>query len=54
MTWNVSEALSVDAAYMRVEIDSPTVNTTSSSSSHLNGEFSGYADLLGFSAQYRF
>lgn len=54
MTWNVSEALSVDAAYMRVEIDSPTVNTTSSSSSHLNGSFDGYADLLGFSAQYRF
>ncbi len=54
MTWNVSEALSVDAAYMRVQIDSPSVNTTSSSGSHLVGDFDGYADLLGFSAQYRF
>jgi long-chain fatty acid transport protein len=54
MSWNVSEALSVDAAYMRVQIDSPTVNTTSSSGSHLKGEFSGYANLLGVSAQYRF
>lgn len=54
MTWNVSPRLSVDAAYMRVEIDSPTVNTTSSSQSHLNGKFTGHADLLGVSAQYRF
>lgn len=54
MTWNMSERMSIDAAYMRVEIDSPTVNTTSSSSSHLKGSFSGYANLLGFAAQYRF
>lgn len=54
MTWNVSDALSVDAAYMRVQIDSPSVDTTSSSSSHLKGDFDGYANLLGFSAQYRF
>ena len=54
MTWNVSEALSVDAAYMRVEIDSPTVDTHSSSSSNLVGSFDGHADLLGVSAQYRF
>jgi long-chain fatty acid transport protein len=54
MTWNVSDALSVDAAYMRVQIDSPTVNTISSSSSHLVGSFEGHADLVGLSAQYRF
>ena len=54
LTWNASERLSIDAAYMRVAIDSPTVNTTSSSSSHLSGEFDGHADLFGFSAQYRF
>ncbi len=54
MTWNVSPRLSVDAAYMRVQIDSPTVATTSSSGSHLNGKFTGHADLLGVSAQYRF
>jgi long-chain fatty acid transport protein len=54
MTWNVSPALSVDAAYMRVQIDSPTVDTTSSSSSHLKGSFEGNANLFGVSAQYRF
>jgi long-chain fatty acid transport protein len=54
LTWNVSPRLSVDAAYMRVQIDSPVVNTTSSSQSHLYGKFSGYANLLGVSAQYRF
>jgi long-chain fatty acid transport protein len=46
--------LSVDAAYMRVQIDTPSVNTTSSSGSHLVGDFDGHADLLGVSAQYRF
>lgn len=54
MTWNVSEALSVDAAYMRVQIDTTSVNTTSSSGSHLVGDFDAHADLLGVSAQYRF
>src|SRR5690606_231781 len=54
MTWNVSEALSVDAAYMRAAIDSPTDDTHSSSSSNLVGSFDGHADLLGVSAQYRF
>jgi long-chain fatty acid transport protein len=54
LTWNVSPQLSVDAAYMRVEIDTPTIDAVSSSSSHLTGEFDGYANLVGFSAQYRF
>ena len=54
LTWNVSPRMSVDAAYMRVQIDDPTVNTTSSSGSHLVGTFTGHADLLGVSAQYRF
>ena len=54
MTWNVSPQLSVDAAYMRVEIDSPTVDTVSSSGSHLVGEFDGYANLLSMAARYRF
>jgi long-chain fatty acid transport protein len=54
LTWNATPNLSVDAAYMRVQIDDPTVATVSSSGSHLNGEFTGHADLLGVSAQYRF
>lgn len=54
MTWNVSEAFSIDAAYMRVQIKDPSVNVTSSSGSHLVGDFNGHADLFGLSAQYRF
>ena len=54
LTWNATPNFSVDAAYMRVQIDDPSVATTSSSGSHLNGEFTGHADLLGVSGQYRF
>lgn len=53
-TWNVSPRLSIDAAYMRVEIDSPYVDTHSASSSNLEGTFDGNADLLGIAARYRF
>jgi long-chain fatty acid transport protein len=54
VTWNASDRVSIDASYMRVQIDSPSVNTTSSSGSHLVGEFDGHADLFGLSARYRF
>lgn len=54
MTWNVSEALSIDAAYMRVQIASPKIDIVSSSSSRLVGGFDGHANLLGVAAQYRF
>lgn len=54
LTWNMSENLSIDAAYMRIEIDSPTIDVRSSSSSRLVGSFDGYANLFGVSAQYSF
>ena len=54
LTWNVSDAFSVDAAYMRVQIDAPSIDAVSSSSSRLVGDFDAHADLLGVSAQYRF
>lgn len=54
LTWQASPHMTIDASYMRVQIDTPTVNTTSSSGSHLVGEFDGYANLVGVSAQYRF
>lgn len=54
MTWNVSEALSVDAAYTRVTIDNPTVNATSSSGSRITGTYNGHADLFGVAAQFKF
>lgn len=57
-TWNVSPALSIDAAYQRIEIDSPKialpVDAGSGNSSTLVGSFDGYANLFGVSAQYRF
>ncbi|MGO4222213.1 OmpP1/FadL family transporter [Lysobacter sp. TAF61] len=54
VTWQATPALSVDAAYMYISIDSPTIDVVSSSGSHLVGEFKGHADLLGFSARYKF
>ena len=57
-TWNVSPALSIDAAYQRIEIDSPKialpVDAGSGNSSTLVGSFDGYANLFGVSMQYRF
>lgn len=53
-TWNVSPALSIDAAYMRLQIDDPKIDAVSSSGSRLTGTFNANADLFGISAQYRF
>jgi len=54
LTWNMSSNLSIDAAYQRIEIDTPRINVLSSSSSRLVGSFDGYANLFGVSAQYSF
>ncbi|GAB3379764.1 OmpP1/FadL family transporter [Lysobacter fragariae] len=53
-TWNVSQAISVDAAFQRISIDDPKINHTSSSGSSLQGEFTGYANLFGIAAQFKF
>ena len=57
-TWNVSPALSVDAAYQRITIDAPTialpVDAAAGNTSTLVGSFDGHANLFGVSAQYRF
>ena len=57
-TWHVSPALSLDAAYQRIEIDSPKialpVHAASGNTSTLVGSFDGSANLFGVSAQYRF
>lgn len=54
LTWRMSDNLSIDAAYQRIEIDTPKINVLSSSSSRLVGSYDGYANLLGVSAQYKF
>ncbi|BAW00154.1 OmpP1/FadL family transporter [Lysobacter enzymogenes] len=54
LTWNANEHISVDAAYTRIQIDSPDVNVVSTSGSTLVGKFKGHADLFGIAAQYKF
>ncbi|MBX9401393.1 outer membrane protein transport protein [Lysobacter sp. BMK333-48F3] len=54
LTWNANEHLSVDAAYTRIEIDSPKIDVVSSSGSRLTGTYKGHADLFGIAAQYKF
>ncbi len=54
LTWKMSENLSIDAAYQRIEIDTPKIDVRSSSSSRLVGSFDGYANLFGVAAQYSF
>lgn len=54
LTWNANEHLSIDAAYTRIQIDSPDVDVVSSSRSTLVGKFKGHADLFGIAAQYKF
>ena len=57
-TWNVSPALSIDAAYQRITIDTPAVSlpvdAAAGNTSTLVGTFDGSANLFGVSAQYRF
>ncbi|MEH6417920.1 OmpP1/FadL family transporter [Pseudomonas sp. CGJS7] len=55
LTWNANEHLSVDAAYTRIEIDSPNIDLYSPRTGiALKGRFSGHADLFGIAAQYKF
>ena len=57
-TWNMSESLSIDAAFQRITIDAPTINlpvdAAAGNTSTLVGEFDGHANLFGVSMQYRF
>ena len=57
-SWNLSESLSIDAAFQRINIDSPTINlpvdAAAGNTSTLVGSFSGHANLYGVSMQYRF
>lgn len=52
--WNVSDNLTIDVAYMNIQIDDPVIDVMSSSSSRLVGTFDAHADLFGVSARYRF
>ncbi len=57
LSWNVSDSLSVDAAYQRITIDGSDINLgvhAPSDLSTLQGTYDGSADLFGVSMQYRF
>ena len=53
-TWHVSDAFSIDGAFQRISISSPSIDVRSSSGSRLVGSFDGHANLFGIAAQYRF
>ncbi|MGV8923812.1 MAG: OmpP1/FadL family transporter [Thermomonas sp.] len=53
-SWNASEHISIDAAYQKITIDTPSVNIMSSSGSRLAGTFSGDANLFSVGASYKF
>ncbi|GHC02100.1 OmpP1/FadL family transporter [Thermomonas carbonis] len=57
-TWNMSESMSIDAAFQRITIDAPTINlpvdAAAGNTSTLVGEYDGHANLFGVSMQYRF
>ncbi|WP_165942118.1 OmpP1/FadL family transporter [Luteimonas arsenica] len=52
-TWQVSDALSMDFAFARLEPKDPKVDYSSGGST-ITGPFDGHANLFGVSAQYRF
>jgi long-chain fatty acid transport protein len=54
LTWQVTDAFSVDAAYQRIEVDNPKIDVVSSSGSRLTGEAEGYANLFGVAGQFKF
>lgn len=56
LTWQMSPAFRVDAAYERIEIDSPMIDLSpnATNTASLSGKFDGHADLFGIAAQYNF
>jgi long-chain fatty acid transport protein len=61
-TWHASDALSIDAAFQRIDIADPTIDVVSpfpgspspALGSSLTGKYKGHANLIGIAAQYRF
>ena len=58
LTWAATPHFSVDAAYTRIEIKSPTVNLAIDPAAgryaSLQGSFKGHADIVGIGASYQF
>lgn len=57
MSWAMSDHLTIDAAYQRINIEDPAINLgvhPPGDLSTLQGSYSGSANLFGVSMQYRF
>jgi len=58
LTWTATPNFSIDAAYTRIEIKSPSVNLPINPAAgrytSLQGSFKGHADIIGLGASYRF
>jgi long-chain fatty acid transport protein len=53
-TWAFSDALELNFGYTRIEPKNPEVDIADNQGHRIAGPFEGYANLLGFSAQYKF
>ena len=53
-TWAFSDALELNFGYARLEPKDPEVDSHDNQGHRLTGPFDGYANLLAFSAQYKF
>ena len=53
-TWRISDRLSVDAAYMRVNLKETPINALSSSGTLLTGTVDGNANVFGIGGQLKF
>ena len=53
-TWHATPNLSIDAAYMRVNLKDAPINSTSSTGTRLTGQVAGNANVFGLGASYKF
>ncbi len=54
ITWNMSEKIEINAAYTRIQPDTPKVGVLDAQRHSLFGEFSSDVNLLGVSGRYSF
>lgn len=53
-TYRLSDALAVDAAFMRVNLKDSPINSVSSTGAVITGEVQGHANIIGVGATYKF
>ncbi|AXA84857.1 hypothetical protein DCD74_09335 [Lysobacter oculi] len=53
-TWHATSNISVDAAFMRVNLKEAPINSVSSTGTLLTGKVEGHANIFGIGASYKF